>query len=136
MKITVFLLFLSFAISSFASVVTSFDEKNNCILYRATSVENPTRKNEILFAEKSSYGFTLQKLEIDFQNEIAKLEIVNRVVLGFNSLLTEEKVFVRSQNPDFNFLINHLNRSVHTFDQVCVTSNNELKWATLKSNQK
>lgn len=113
--------------------MTSLDSKNECVVYRNTSKEKPIQAGETLINDKTSYGYTMQNLVIDFENEVVKVDIVNRIALGFNRSLVSGSVFIRASNPNFKALINQLNRVLFTFEKVCITSQNELMWATFPS---
>lgn len=131
MKFSVFLVFLLPLMSS-ADIVTSFDSKSNCRVYRSTRPENPRLESEKVIDENEAYGFTIRNLEIDFEAGVASVEVVKRIAMGFDRHLVDGKVYISSKNPSFKSIVNQLNRVLHPFESVCITRDRELVWATPK----
>ncbi len=131
MKLSILLLTLGFSVPGFGATATSFDSKNECVVYRNTSKEQPVKEGETQIDNTISYGFTMQNMVIDFKKEVVTVELVNRITLGFNRPLVSGPVFIRPSNPNFKTLVNQLNRVLFTFDMVCISSQKELVWATL-----
>ena len=131
MKIFIFLLVLSASFTSFGAVVTSHDTKHSCVVYRATSEETPKLAEEGVVEPRNVYGFTMKDIQIDFDTKIVSVEITKRVVFAFDRPLLEERVYIKASNPNFKYLVNQLNRDLFTFEKVCVSSQNELIWATM-----
>ena len=136
MKLSIILLILSTAFSSFGAVAVSADAKNGCLVYRVTSPEKPRLAKEAVVEQKELYGLTIKDMLIDFNAKTVSFEVTKRIVLAFDRPLLEGRVFVRAENPNFNFLVNQLNRDLFTFDKVCITPQNELIWATMTTPSK
>jgi len=125
MKLLITLSFL-FSINSFASLVKSIDHENKCILYRTTSEQAPIKDDETVILEREAYGITLTNLEIDFSSKAALVQPEVSIVLGLNKKLTESKATIKSNNPNFTFLINQLNRRVLLLEKICINKKNEI----------
>lgn len=131
MKLSLILLILSSTFASFGAVVVSSDAKNGCVVYRVTSEEKPRLAKEAVVEPRNLYGLTFKDMQIDFDTKSVSLEVTKRIVLAFDRPLLEGRVHIRAENPNFNFLVNQLNRDLFTFDKVCITPQNELIWATM-----
>ena len=112
-----------------AEVVISQDVEKNCKIHRATSAEAPIQAGETSIDGRVSYGFTLKNLVVDFEQKAVYVNVINRIIFGFDRTLTGKPVMIKSSNPEFQSLINHLNFSIRVFNQVCLTENNELIYA-------
>lgn len=126
-----FTLLLSLIISplSFGSVVKSLDEFNSCTIYRVANEQNPINENEIIVSDRDVYGLTLTNMEIDFSKEEVLVDPTMIVILGINRNLLQTKVVIKKNNPEFNFLINQLNRKLYIFESMCISNSNELVYA-------
>ncbi len=133
MKFSILLLTLGFSVSGFGATATSIDAKNECVVYRNISKEKPVQAGETQIDNTISHGFSIQNMIIDFKNEVVTVEVLNRITLGSNRPLVSGPVFIRASNPNFKSLVNQLNRVLFTFDKVCISSQKELVWATLKN---
>lgn len=131
MKFSLILLILSASFASFGAVVTSADVKNGCVVYRVTSQEKPRLAKEGIVEPKELYGLTIKNMHIDFNTKSVSVEVTKRIVLAFDRPLIEGRVFIRAENPNFDYLVNQLNRDLFTFDKVCITPQHELIWATM-----
>jgi hypothetical protein len=130
MKISFLLLTLSISFSSFGAIVTSKDVTNNCTAYRIVTTESPAQSHESLQDQREFFGFSLGNMEIDFANKVVYVDVIKRILFGFNRNVVEGRVVIRPENPNFNALVNQLNRVVLTLSEVCITEQNELMWAT------
>ena len=119
-----------FSGSAFAEVVKSFDDKNNCTLYRATQEKTPRAAGETTILLKDVYGLSIQNMEIDFNAREVKTELIANVVMGINRKIVNDKVIIQEQNSEFTALINQLNRKVFLFEKACVNADNVLVYAT------
>lgn len=122
--------FLIFNSNAYAELVSSFDDTNKCVIYRTTTEKNPILSTEKILSPKGVYGFSLKNADIDFENKSVHVDIWVRIIMGLNYNLTSKPVEIKSSNPNFNFLINQLNRAIFLFEKVCVSEKNELIWAT------
>lgn len=113
-----------------ADLVKQVDDKNGCTIYRSTSEEKPATLDETVVSDVTLYGFVLRNMDIDFNRKQVTVDIVMSVVLGRNKNLTTGRAFIRSDNPQFHFLLNQLNRNILNLDRVCVTEKNELVYAS------
>lgn len=120
---------------AFAGIVVSQDVEKKCQIHRATSPEMPAQPGETSIDGRESYGFTLKNLVIDFDQKVVFVDVINRIVFGFDRVLTGKPVMIKASNPVFQQLINHLNFSIQVFDQVCLTDSNELVYAIPIRNQ-
>jgi hypothetical protein len=136
MKHVLLLLVLSFSYVSYGAIVVSADTKNKCTVYRVTSPEEAKAKLENVVEPRELYGLTIKNLKIDFETKSATVEITKRIVLAFDRPLLENRVVIKAENPNFDFLVNQLNRDLFTFDKVCIRNSNELVWATLTNPNK
>jgi hypothetical protein len=87
--------------------------------------------SEELIDGRESYGLTFKDLVIDFDKKEATLTVMNRIVLGLDRPLIDRPVTIRASSPDFQNLINHLNFTIRTIYQVCITDQFELLYAAL-----
>lgn len=110
--------------SASASVVKGYDDQNGCDLYRVVSADNngktKLKPNEVIISTKEVYGLSFQDLEINFDSREAQVQITMNIIMGINRALLENKTIISSENPDFNFLVNQLNRKVSLFEKVCI----------------
>lgn len=126
-SITALLLLLSTTtFQARAALVKSFDQENQCNLYRTTSEEKPKLETESQVLDKEIYGIGLSELEIDFENKSAKVLPTANVVLGINRTFLNQKAVISSNNPNFNFFINQVNRKIFLLESVCISDQNEL----------
>jgi len=117
-----------------ASVAESIDSEKGCTLYRATSEATPISGSESIFSSKEVYGFSFQNLEIDFNSKSVSVEPIMHVVLGFNKNLLGKRVRLNPKNPQFNFMINQLNRRILLLETICVNSKSEVVYVKEFSN--
>jgi hypothetical protein len=129
MKICIFILSMIISMTSFGAVVKGWDKEQLCDLYRVVNDETPRSQDEITVFNKAVYGLSITNMDIDFNNVLVKVDPIINVTLGFNRPLLNEKVFITSQNPDFTFLINQINRKIYLFEKMCIGKNNELIYA-------
>ncbi len=134
-KLMCSVLLFMFSQAAFADIVVSQDVEKKCQIHRATSVEMPAQPGETSIDGRESYGFTLKNLVVDFEQKQVYVEVINRIIFGFDRTLTGKPVVIKASNPDFQALINHLNFSIQVFDQVCLTESNELVYAIPTRNQ-
>lgn len=132
-QITLASLILLSSLSAFSDVVKSEDLENHCTLYelgtRDEAGVTQLKEGQTLVSKNNLYGFSLKDLEVDFESKVVKVNLIQNIVFGFNKSLFPEKVTITPENKDFSFLINNLNRVIHLFDRVCVTSENKLVYA-------
>jgi hypothetical protein len=121
---------------SLASVVTSQDTAAECTIYRTTSPEAPAQVGEQEVDPREVYGFSLINMTVDFDAKLVRVDMLKRVVLGFDRVMNEKPLTIKQGNPNFLFLINHLNRDLHIFEKFCLTADHELAWASLFKTQK
>ena len=91
----------------------------------------PATNNEEVFVTKELYGLTIKDMQIDFNSKAVSFEVTKRIVFALDYPLLPDRVFVRATNPNFKFIVNQLNRDLFTFDKVCITSENEMIYATM-----
>lgn len=134
MKFIALALLLS-TVSSLASaaVATSTDHENQCTLYQAVA-ENDNgdivlQPGQRLFSSKRVYGLSFLDLEIDFDRREARVQTMMNVVMGLNRNLLPQKSVIRADHPEFNFLVNQINRRLVLFEKICVGSENEIVYA-------
>lgn len=126
MKKALFLIALTALVSTSinASVVKGYDRENSCDLYRVVQADTngkiKKRSDEVIIFTKEVYGLSFQDMEINFDNREVKVQPVMNVILGFNRPLTAGKTIISQDNPDFEFLINQLNRKISVFEKLCI----------------
>lgn len=135
MKKILIILGLSLSTSVFSSVVTSFDAAKDCKLFRVTTEESPLIQDEVIIFDRDVYGLTIQNMKVDFKQKLVSVDPMMNVVLGFNRLLQKDRIIIKEKNPEFNFLINQLNRKIYVFEKMCINDNNELIYAKIFENQ-
>jgi hypothetical protein len=131
MKIITFLLCLTFSSIGFSAIVKSLDVDQSCTIYRVSTAETPIANNEVIVSDREVYGLTLTNMEINFETKQVLVDPTMVVVLGLNRSLLNQKVFISNENPDFNFLINQLNRKLFVLEKMCISDNNELVYASM-----
>lgn len=119
--------------TSFAAVVKSTDSVNQCSLYQVIpNDENggyTMSEGQILVSPRSIYGLAFESMEVDFDQRKVMVQPMMNIVLGINKPLLPFKVSIHEQNPNFNFLINQLNRKIYAFEKVCIDNKNEVIYA-------
>ncbi|MBC7537745.1 MAG: hypothetical protein H7281_02925 [Bacteriovorax sp.] len=109
-----------------ASVVKGFDAEKSCVLYRVlpaptdSKVKVKLKTGEVIVYDKDAYGLSFQDMEVNFDNREVLIQPTINIVLGFNRPLIQGKAIIEAENPDFNFLINQLNRKLYVFEKVCI----------------
>jgi hypothetical protein len=131
MKLTLTIIFILFSTTTFSAVVKKSDRKNGCILYRIIEKDSiiQKQKDEVIVSDKSVYGISLTNLDIDFATKEVTVDVILNVVLGLNKPLLNSRSTIHSQNPNFNILINQLNRKLYVFEKICITKSNEIIYA-------
>jgi hypothetical protein len=131
MKVITFLLCFTLSSVGFTAVVKSLDIAQSCTIYRVSTPETPIANNEVLVSDRDVYGLTLTNMEINFEAKQVLVDPIMVVVLGLNRSLLNQKVFISNENPDFDFLINQLNRKLFVLEKMCISDNNELVYASM-----
>jgi hypothetical protein len=139
MKKFLFIMLAAFlAQSAQSAVIKKRDLDQNCTLYKAvTPDENGKLKlksGEVIINQKDAYGLTFNDMEINFDTREVLVQPMINVVMGFNRPLVNGKAVISSENPDFNFLINQLNRKILVFEQMCITDKNVIVYAKMFEN--
>ena len=124
-KIILLSLLATFAASmASASVVKGLDAEKSCVLYRVVSPDEQgkikIKSSEVIIFDKDAYGLSFQDMEVNFDNREVLIQPTINVVLGFNRPLINGKAVIEAENPDFNFLINQLNRKLFVFEKICI----------------
>jgi hypothetical protein len=70
-------------------------------------------------------------MEVNFQKKSVSVDPMMNIFLGMNRRLINSKVTISNKNPNFNFLINQLNRKLYVFEKMCITGKNELVYANM-----
>ncbi|MDO9181909.1 MAG: hypothetical protein Q7U04_05855 [Bacteriovorax sp.] len=126
MKITLLLGILTSMISfsAFAKIAQSFDAEKSCVLYRVAPADESGKvilqEGEVIIYDKDAYGISLTDMEIDFAKHEVLVQPTINVIFGFNRALIEGKASIAANNPEFNFLINQLNRKLYVFEKICI----------------
>jgi hypothetical protein len=116
--------------SAFSAVYSSFDSKQSCYLYRVLNSEQGSPKeNETLVYSRNVYGISLENLEVDFNNREVSLQVMLNVIFGLNRPLVEKKSQISADNTNFTNLVNHLNRKIKLFENICITDDNKIIYA-------
>lgn len=86
------------------------------------NLERDLIDGEKIINTRIHYGLSTSNLQIDFDRRAALLEIITNVTLGVNQNLLGRDVMVEVEegHPQFEEILNSLNRRVLLFDQVCV----------------
>ena len=124
-------LVMSFSTSASALVVKSKDILNKCTLYRVTTENSPKTTNETVIIDREAYGLSLIDLEVDFNQRLARVDLVANVVLGINKNVVGSKIKIQESHPEFKELTNLLNRRLNLLEKACVDHNNNLIYASL-----
>ena len=119
--------------SAFSALVKSNDTQNNCSLYQVISADengeiHPT-DDQVVLSMQNLYGLSFTDMEIDFNKQIVRVQATANVLLGFNHPLLPNKVIIEKNNPNFNFLINQLNRKILLFEKMCISNDNKVVYA-------
>jgi hypothetical protein len=129
------LLLALMSISAHAQVIKGNDQDHSCTLYRVANEEEgkPIKLNqdEVVISEKAAYGISFVDMEVDFENRKVLVQPTINIILGFNRPLIPKKAIISEENPNFNFLINQLNRKILVFEKVCISSDNEVVYAKM-----
>jgi hypothetical protein len=118
------------SLNSLAEVVTSLDPENSCTVFRVPRENKPIQSGESVLIQKPVYGLSLKNAKVDFENNLVEVDVLVRIVMGFNFNLTQKPVIIKPENKNFDFLVNQLNRTVFLFEKVCISNSNELLWAS------
>jgi hypothetical protein len=112
--------------SASASVVKGFDAEKSCVLYKVlpaptdSKVKVKLKAGEVIIYDKDAYGLSFQEMEVNFDNREVLVQPTINIILGFNRPLINGKAIIEAENPDFNFLINQLNRKLYVFEKICI----------------
>lgn len=139
MKKFAFILLAAFlAQSAHSAVIKKRDLDQNCTLYKAVNADENGKiklhSGEVIINQKDAYGLTFNDMEINFDTREVLVQPMINVILGFNRPLVNGKAVISSENPDFNFLINQLNRKIMVFEQMCITDKNVIVYAKMFEN--
>lgn len=91
--------------------------------------------DEVIVNQKEAYGLSFVDMEIDFDNQSVFVQPTINVVMGLNRPLINGKGIIKADNPDFNFLINQLNRKLYVFEKICIGDNNVIAYANMFENK-
>lgn len=119
---------IAFSSSAFSAVYKSYDSNASCNLYRVVNTDQVQDEDVLVYA-KNVYGISFENLEVDFANREAKVQVMLNVTLGFNRSLLEKKSTISADNVNFTNLINHLNRKIKLFENICITDENQIVYA-------
>lgn len=110
--------------SAFAKVVKRLDADNACVLYRVAPTDDSGKlkllPDEVIIYDKDAFGLSLQDMEINFDTREVLVQPTINILFGFNRPLINNKAIIAAENPDFNFLINQLNRKLYVFEKICI----------------
>lgn len=131
-KLSVLIFTLLASSSAFCEIVKTYDSDKNCFLYQVANRDDHGHASEAgeVISDESLYGFAFKDMEVDFKNNVVRLNVIKSIVLGFNKPLMREKSVISPKNDQFNFLINQLNRTIMLFEKVCITQDNQVIYAT------
>lgn len=114
--------------SAFSAVYKSYDSKESCSLYRVDNTNQSQDNGEVVYS-KNVYGLSFENLEVDFANREASVQVIMNVTLGFNRSLVNKKSTISADNINFTKLINHLNRKINLFENICINDDNQIIYA-------
>lgn len=121
---------LTLSSTAFTSVVKSYDQAKSCNLYRVVNeTTKPKQTNESVVYAKEVYGLALEDLEVDFDNREAKAQVIMNIVMGVNRVIVAGKSSMEETNPQFNFLINQVNRKLSLLEKICLSGDNKIIYA-------
>jgi hypothetical protein len=133
MKLSSFLLFAFIFTSAQAAIVKSYDHLNQCTLYQVVPSDEEGRvilqRGQRMHFPKNVYGMSFRELQVDFDSRKVTVTPVMNIVFGFNRPLVKNRANISEGNPNFNFLINQLNRSLSLFEKMCISSSSEVVYA-------
>lgn len=122
-----------------SAVVRGFDFENNCNLFRVVPVDESGKivkgDDEIVINSQDTYGLSFIDMEVNFNQREVTVKPIMNIVFGINRQLVNGKVSIEEKNPDFNFLINQLNRKVFLFEKMCITDDNKVIYAKYFENK-
>ncbi len=126
-------LFIILSNSAFSAVIKSMDADNSCTLYKVVAPDSDgkvkLKEGEVMVEGRDTYGLTFKEMEIDFDKREVLVQPMMSIIFGFDRPLIPAKASISESHPDFNFLINHLNRKIYIFDRVCITDDNKISYA-------
>jgi hypothetical protein len=120
---------IAFSNSAFAGIALSRDAKAGCDVYRITTADHPPSKTEELISDALASGFSLRNANIDFDSKTVRIQAVAVVRLGFNDRPAGAATWISPGQPNFNELLNSLNRTVFLYSKVCVAPTGQIIWA-------
>lgn len=117
-----------------ATVVKGYDDENSCELYRVALADSNGKikiePHEVVIFAKEAYGLSFQNMEVNFDKREVLVQPMINVLIGFNRPLINTKAIIAAENPEFYFLINHLNRKLSAFEKICI-SNKKIIYAKM-----
>lgn len=132
-NLSVLLALLVLSFNSNAMITKRYDSNHDCDVYSVLNkVKNAQgdyvlarelRRNEEVHDERNHYGLESKNLSIDFDKRKASFEVITQVSFGFNENLLQNdgaKVSIDSAHPQFNEVINQVNKKLLSFSQICV----------------
>lgn len=115
------------------SMVTErYDHEQDCTRYAIVNkernsagvlvLERELLANETIVDDRVHYGLSTQNLKVDFDERVARMEIISHVTLGRNQNLAGKDVLVEleADHPKFDQILNTLNRRLFLFSEVCL----------------
>jgi hypothetical protein len=129
MKHLLFLTLICFTLgsSAYAAIVKSYDNENGCDLYKVIpnvpKVKIKLKTGEILIYEKEVYGISLENMDINFDDREVHVQAMISIVFGLNRPMLPKKVTLFPEHPQFNYLLNHFNKTLSLFEKVCIGDN-------------
>ena len=138
-KTIITFLALTFCSASFAAIVKSKDDINNCTLFQVIQPDEngniQTAENQSVVFSNDTYGMSFQDMEINFEKREVLVQPMVNIILGLNKQLIGSKAIISAKNDQFNFLINQLNRKILVFEKICIAKNNEIIYANYFDDQ-
>lgn len=132
-KVLIVGLFTILSTSAFSAVIKSVDADNSCTLYKVVAPDSDGKvtlnPGEVMIEGRDTYGLTFKEMEIDFDKREVLVQPMMNIVLWADRPLIPTKASIPESHPDFNFLINHLNRKIYVFDRICITDDNQIAYA-------
>lgn len=139
-RIIIYLVFLGVAVSgslSRAALISRQNQELNCTEYQVLHneydndgklivphIENAISAGAVLVNNYNLWGLTLEDVQVDFEGRFVTMNVVQKVVLGFNRVLMRIRLY--DDNLNFDQYLNKVNYDFLISRKMCIRNGIEL----------
>jgi hypothetical protein len=98
-----------------------YDKEGNLVV---PHIENAIKEGAVLVNNYNLWGLTLENMKVDFEGRFVTMNVVQKVVLGFNRVLMSVRLY--DDNPKFEEYLNKVNYDFLIARKMCIQNGVEL----------